>query len=408
MNSLPTLPAPGEGSEPQLLEELRLRILRDGPLTFAEYMELALYHSQWGYYSRAEDPIGRSGDRDFYTAPARHPAFGTLLGRQVAQCLDKIGGGEREWVEFGPGGGHLAASLAMELRRHGLGPATGIRATLVEANRHRRAMQEDLLRSQGLLDGVQWLTPQEWSASDEAVRGCVIANEVLDALPVHRLVWRDGDFSEIRVGWEDLPVEVFGPVAGEHLLDQIRAVCPAPREGQELEVGMEALRWIRRLASRLEQGYAILLDYGYLSSEIDSPRHHRGTLLGYYRHAVTERYLDRIGRQDLTAHVNFSSVLEAAVRCGMQARGPVTQGRFLLALGALDWFAESAEDASFAAQLKRKAVQDLFLPSGMGESHQVVVLATAGCELDLKGLEPAERWQSPKSNEEFEASAGES
>ncbi|MCI0656022.1 MAG: hypothetical protein L0170_03010, partial [Acidobacteria bacterium] len=104
MIPLPTLPTPGEGSEPQLLEEIRRRILRDGPLNFAEFMQLALYHPQWGYYSRAEDPIGRSEDRDFYTGPTRHPAFGVLLGRQVSQCLEKIGGGEKEWVEFGPGG----------------------------------------------------------------------------------------------------------------------------------------------------------------------------------------------------------------------------------------------------------------------------------------------------------------
>ena len=397
MIPLPTLPAPGEGSEPQLLEEIRQRIVRDGPLTFADFMELALYHAQWGYYSRAEDPIGRSEDRDFYTAPMRHPAFGELLGRQVAQCLENIGGGERQWVEFGPGGGQLAVSLMKELRGRGLGPATGVRCTLIESNPHRRAMQEDLLRSQGMLDGARWLTPSEWSESGELVRGCIIANEVLDALPVHRLVYRDGDFLEIRVGWEEGPVEVVGPVTCAQLLHQARADCPAPREGQELEVGMEALRWIRRLASRLDRGYALLMDYGYLAPEIYSPRHHRGTLMAYHRHSAGERYLDRIGRQDLTAHVNFSSILEAACRCGMSARGPVAQGRFLLALGALDWFAGTEEGLTFAAHQDRKALQDLFLPSGMGETHQVVVLATAGCEMDLKGLEPAERWESPKS-----------
>jgi SAM-dependent MidA family methyltransferase len=395
MIPLPTLPTPGEGSDPHLLEEIRRRILRDGPLTFAEFMELALYHSQWGYYSRAEDPVGRLEDRDFYTAPTRHPAFGALLGRQVAQCLDRVGSGEREWVEFGPGGGHLAASLAMELRQRGLGPAAGVRGTLIESNPYRRAMQEELLRSLGVLDGVRWMTPREWSESGEALCGCVLANEILDALPVHRLVFRDGQFREIRVGWEEGPIEVERPVAEAELLNQAQSDCSAPREGQELELGMEALRWTRRLASRLDRGYAILLDYGYLGSEINSPRHHRGTLLAYHRHAVSERYLDRIGNQDLTAHVNFSSLLEVAGSCGMRARGPVAQGRFLLALGALDWLRASEEDLSFMAYQNRQAVQDLFLASGMGESHQAVVLATAGCELDLKGLEPPERWESP-------------
>jgi len=397
MIPLSTLPVSGEGSEPHLLEEIRRRILRDGPLTFAAFMEMALYHEQWGYYSRVEDPIGRSAGSDFYTAPMRHPAFGALLGRQVAQCLDFTGGGERQWVEFGPGSGHLAASISKELSRRGLGPGAGVRCTLVESNPRRRAMQEDLLQSQGLLEGVRWLTPRQWSESGEAVRGCVITNEVLDALPIHRLVYRDGNFWEIRVGWKEGPVEVITPLTGDPLSEQARRDCPAPREGQEVEVGWEAHRWIRHLASRLERGYAILMDYGYLAPELYSPRHHRGTLLAYYRHAVGERYLERIGRQDLTSHVNFSSILEVAGRCGLKARGPVAQGRFLLALGVLDWIAGSEEDPTVASHQNRKAVQDLFLPSGMGESHQALVLATPGCDLDLKGLEPVERWESPAS-----------
>jgi SAM-dependent MidA family methyltransferase len=395
MTPLPTLPTSGEGSEPHLVEAIRRQILRDGPLTFAEFMQLALYHSRWGYYSREEDPIGRSEDRDYYTAPSRHPAFGTLLGRQVAECLEKTGGAQREWVEFGPGGGHLAASLSIELRQRGLGPSAGIRCTLIESNPHRRAIQEERLRSHGVLHGVRWLTPQEWAELHQPLRGCVIANEILDALPVHRLVFREGQFWEIRVGWEDGPVEVLEAVTRSELLNRVLSECPAPREGQELEVGMEALRWIRRLAGRLERGYAILMDYGYLAAEFYSPRHHRGTLLAYHRHAASEQYLDRIGHQDLTAHVNFSSLLEVAASCGMRARGPVTQGHFLLALGALDWFRGSEENSSSLSQQNRKAVQDLFLPSGMGESHRVVVLATAGCELDLKGLEPVERWEPP-------------
>jgi Uncharacterized conserved protein len=261
-------------------------------------------------------------------------------------------------------------------------------------------MQEDLLRSQGILEGVRWLTPREWSESGESVRGCVIANEVLDALPVHRLVYRDGRFWEIRVGWEEGPIEVIAPLTtADPMLQEANADCQAPREGQEVEVGREARLWIRRLAGRLERGYAILMDYGYLAQEMYSPRHHRGTLLAYHRHAVGERYLERIGRQDLTAHVNFSSILDVAGRCGLQARGPVTQGRFLLALGALDWLSGLEENPSFAAHQNRKALQDLFMPSGMGESHQALVLATAGCELDLRGLEPVERWESPAASD---------
>ena len=396
MNPSSALPPGREGSDPQLLEEIRRQIRSEGSISFARFMELALYHPRWGYYLRPEDPVSRSGAGDYYTAPTRHPAFGRLLGRQVAQCLEIVGGRERQWVEFGPGGGHLAAALLDELRRRGLGPASGVGCTLVEANPHRRAAQESLLRARGLLEGVRWLTPTAWAESREVLRGCIVANEVLDALPVHRLIFRDGRYQEIRVSWKDGLTEVLEPHCGEKLIEWARAACPEPREGQELEVGTEVARFVRTLAARLQRGYAILLDYGYLSGEMFSAQHHRGTLLAYHRHLASEEYLQRVGRQDLTAHVNFTALLETAGDCGLRARGPIPQGRLLLALGALDWLAKSEEDSTLENYRDRKAVQDLFLPGGMGESHQAIVLGTAGCDLDLKGLEPMERWDPPR------------
>src|SRR5262249_18582795 len=147
------------------------------------------------------------------------------------------------------------------------------------------------------------------------------------------------------------------------------------------------------LAGRLERGYALLLDYGYLSSPAFRALHPRGTLLAYHHHSTNEAFFERVGRQDLTAHVNFSSVLEIARERGLCARGPVPQGRVLLALGALDWLGDSEEDSGFAALRERRAIRDLIQPGGLGETHQVVVLATPGCGLDLKGLLPVERWE---------------
>ena len=389
------LPERGEGSDPQLLEELRNRILHNGPLPFAQFMTLALYHPRRGYYSRRENPIGFSRGPDFYTAPARHPAFGSLVGRQVSECLERVAGAGREWVEFGPGSGELAAPLLEELGGKGLGPGGGVACTLVESNPHRRSAQEELLRDRGVSEGVRWVSPGEWLASDERVRGCVVANEVLDAMPVHRLVFREGRYQEILVAWDGGPVEVLGPVSSKELLEQVWRECPAPREDQEVETGPETHRWLRHVARRLERGYILILDYGYLAGEMHSPRHQRGTLMAYHRHEACERYLERIGLQDLTAHVNFSSLLETAVRCGLHARGPVPQGRFLLALGALEWLGDSGENLTLDGYRNRKRIQDLFLPAGMGESHKAVVLATPGCDLDLTGLRPMERWDAP-------------
>jgi len=399
MKPFSLLPEGGKGSDPHLLEEIRQRIHSHGPISFAEYMDLALYHPQWGYYARSEDPVGPADDRDYFTAPTRSAAFGSLVGRQVAECLQKVGGSGREWVELGPGGGDLAVPVLQNLRDRGAArPASGIRCTLVESSPYRRESQARRLRERDLAEGVLWRTPQEWLEEGVPVRGCLVANEILDAMPVHRLVYRDGGFQEVLVDWRASPVEILAPVSSAEVLEQAIRDCPAPREGQELEVGLAALKWLRRLAGRLERGYIIFLDYGYLAPEMYSLRHHRGTLLAYHRHTASEAYLRRVGRQDLTAHVNFSSLLEIASACGLQARGPVSQGHFLLALGALDWFADSGEDVPLAARRGRKALQTLFLPGGMGESHQVIVLGTAGLDMDLTGLRPQGRWPIPRSS----------
>ncbi|HEU5182669.1 MAG TPA: SAM-dependent methyltransferase [Candidatus Polarisedimenticolia bacterium] len=392
MSSSPPLPLAGEEVDLRLLEVLHDRILHQGPISFAEFMELALYHPELGYYARPEDPVGAEPGRDFYTAPTCHPAFGALVGRQVAECLQRVGGSRRQWVEFGPGSGAMAAAILAELRSLGLGEAAGIEAVLVEANPHRRAWQRRLLESSGPLDGVIWMTPSEWERESPRMRGCLLANELLDALPVHRYRCEAGEIRELKVGWDDGPVEVSsstnlppGPFEGP----------PSPSEGQEWEVGTAIRRWLEISASRLERGYLLLLDYGHLSPEIYSPRRRRGTLMAYHRHRVSEDYLARVGRQDLTAHVNFSSVLEAAARCGLSARGPIPQGRFLMALGAMEFLSGGQSWNGLEEFRSRKTLQELILPGGMGESHQVLVLATPACDLDLQGLRPPGRWPLP-------------
>jgi SAM-dependent MidA family methyltransferase len=374
---------------------LRERILRQGPISFAEFMDLALYHPELGYYARPEDPVGAAESRDYYTAPTRHPAFGALLGRQVGECLQRVGGGARQWVEFGPGAGALAAAILAELRRHGLGPDAGIEAILVEANPHRQEQQRLLLASEGPIGGVRWMTPAEWEREARKVRGCIVANELLDALPVQRYRFEGGEVREGMVGWDNGPVEVWRSVRSADSRGFLFEEPASPREGQEWEVGSAARRWIESSAERLERGYLLLLDYGHLAPDIHSPRHHRGTLLAYHHHRVSEDYLVRVGRQDLTAHVNFSSLLETASRCGLVSRGPVPQGRFLMALGALEFLSGGEVWSSLAEFQSRKTMQELLLPGGMGESHQAMVLATRGCDLDLQGLRPPERWRLP-------------
>jgi SAM-dependent MidA family methyltransferase len=224
------------------------------------------------------------------------------------------------------------------------------------------------------------------------VRGLLIANEVLDALPVHRLLFRGGEIREIHVAWEGRPREVLGPVSCPEILEELRRAGCVPREGQEMEVCLAAVRFLREAARRLERGYLLVLDYGHTAPEIYSPRHHRGTLLAYHRHATSERYLERAGRQDLTAHVNFTSVLAAARNAGLETAGPVSQARFLLSLGILERLPSCGEAFRWEEFAERRAARDLVMPGGMGETHQVLVLATPGLGVALSGLRDPEEW----------------
>jgi SAM-dependent MidA family methyltransferase len=391
--------AAGGESDPFLLELLRERIARQGPLPFPEFMQIALYQEGRGYYARPEDPVGRDGDRDYYTAPSRHPGFGLLLGRQVAECLGKIGGERLELVEAGPGSGDLIVSVLEALRKSRDGRPRELQGTLVEPNPARAAAQRRRLAEAGWERGLRWLAPVAWEDSPEPIHGCVLANEVLDAMPVHRLVFRGGELREIYVDWKDSLVEVQGPVSSPEIPALLGRQGFAPREGQEVEVGLEALRWIRRVGKKLERGYLILADYGHAAPEIHSPRHQRGTLMAYHRHRASEEYLIRVGRQDLTAHVNFTSVLEAAAEAGLTASTIVSQGRFLLALGALDLMPDPAGSFDWREYGNRKAFQELFVPGGMGESHKILVLASRGLDLDLIGLRPPEHWSIPRPGE---------
>lgn len=395
------IPEAPETSDPRLLDEIRDRIRHRGPIPFAEFMGLALYHAYGGYYAVSRDPVGWRDGADYYTAPSRHSVFGAVLARQVAECLGAVGDGPLDLVEFGPGSGALAQSLLRGLSVATPGHAS-LRCTLVEPNPHRAEIQRRRLSEAGLAENVRWMDLPAWEGSSERLRGCLIANEVLDALPVHRLVFQEGRFLEIHVDWKEGLVETLRPISSPALLAELHRHAFSPREGQEVEICLEAIRWIRRVAARLGRGYVLLFDYGHLAQEMYAPRHQRGTLLAYHRHRINEDFLERVGRQDLTAHVNFSSLIQAAREVGWVSCGLVPQGRFLLALGILDRLRPASTDFRWEEYRERKAIEDLFLPAGMGESHQVLILATPGLERNLACLRPPEEWETP-GEEEHEA-----
>ena len=328
---------------PPLVTHLRARIRNEGPLSFRDFMEEALYHPEFGYYNSTRNPIGRQGD--FYTSSDLDPIFGKLLARKFAQMASALGVSPEAFtiVELGAGRGLLARQI---LEHH------HFPYRILERS---AAMRE---RQRGSLQGldVEWL-----ETLPAGITGCVFSNEFFDALPVRRVVCRNGALREIHVTSE------FSEVEGD-LQEPLDITL---LEGQLADINTDARQWIKRIGASLDRGYHLAIDYGYLDREFYARP--RGTLMCYWRHqAVEDPYL-RIGEQDITAHVNFSDLIREGAAVGLTTEEFKTQMDFLVQLGVLKEL-EALMPADTAEAIQRvMAVKKLVLPGGMGERFKVLV-----------------------------------
>ena len=334
---------------------LRERIWREGSLSFRDVMEAALYHPEHGYYTNLRG-FGATGD--FITSPERHPAFGWLLGRQaldVWEALDR----PRPFkiLELGGGSGALAESLMSFLREQ----VPEIVYTLDEISPSLRAVQQDRLSAPEF----------RWDSVDEPAH-FLVANEVADALPVHRAVVQSGRFHELRVALDEANRLTWVTAQTPHA--EIEAYFEAlhyqPCEGGVVDVCLGLGDWVSRVARRLEQrGVALVMDYAA------SPP--RDTLLTYYRHTLGSDPLVRLGRQDISAHVDLRTLVRLATADKLQA-GATAQRGLLLNLGF------SQVQASLAGATDRRALSALVDPNGLGAQIAAVFLLRG-----LTGYKPA-------------------
>jgi SAM-dependent MidA family methyltransferase len=319
---------PDPGDEPALLDLIRSEIEADGPLTFARFMELALYHPDLGYYAAGTRGPGR--EADFLTAPEAHPLFGWAVARQLEELWDRLGRPERFTVrEHGAGTGALAASIVDGLRRSSSPLANALRYRIVERSRRRERQVVERLAAMGA-EGV--LEPDDGFP----ITGAVLANEVLDALPVHRVEGRpDGGFDELFVGLDGLRnlVSVVGPPHDPRLRERLEAEGIGLAPGQRAEVCLAIDDWMAGAAAGLERGLLVIVDYGHPAATLYDPV--RGSLLrAYVRHRVHDDPYVNVGRQDLTAHVDLTAVASAAAAAGLIHLGTTTQAAFLAGLEA--------------------------------------------------------------------------
>jgi len=326
------------GSEPTLVDRLRAEIAASGPLTFARFMELALYEPGLGYYRRARSGPGAAG-ADFLTAPETHPIFGRAVARQVHEVWERLGRPAELVVrEHGAGTGALAVGIldGLAVERSPLIDAVVIEPVEIEAAR--LAAFDERLRRAGH-------ARRHRPASREPITGVVLANEVLDALPVHRVEWRDGRLREGLVDWLDGRfIEVLAPPTTPALEERLRIEGIELREGQRAEICLALDGWMAAASAGLGRGLLLLIDYGHPASQLYGPRRAAGTLAAYVNHRVHADPFVNVGRQDVTAHVDVTAVERAGSAAGLAPVGITSQAEFLAGLGIEALLREAQSD----------------------------------------------------------------
>jgi SAM-dependent MidA family methyltransferase len=357
-----------EIGHPGLVDGLVSCITRNGPLSFADFMEAALYDPEFGYYMTPGPRIGREGD--YYTSLDVHPIFAELIGRQVAQAAEILSSdNDFTIVEMGAGKGLLARHLLDSYRRENPAFFSRIRYILVERSPAMIRAQQEHLRP--LLDEGARITwaPALSAFPAESVTGVLLSNELVDALPVHRVVMRPLGLREIYVGWDGSRfTEIEAPPFSSALETYFKRIGVVLEVGQRAEVNLPALEWMRQAGAILRRGLVLTIDYGHTAADLYASTRKAGTLLCYHRHRVSDSPYIRVGHQDMTAHVDFTSLALAGRDTGLEVTGFTNQLHFLMGLGIESAFAgvdpESPESV---------AMRNLLKPDGMGTTYKVLV-----------------------------------
>ena len=372
-----TLPAP-TAEEQALSDQLQHRIRDEivaagGAISFARYMELALYAPALGYYTAGKHKFGADGD--FTTAPELGSLFARCLARQCQPILAELGGADI--LEAGAGSGALVADLLLELETYDVLPE---RYLILELSTELRARQAETLRARAPqhLERVHWI-----DRLPGTVRGIVLANELLDALPMERLKVTETGVHRLDVVWENDCFAWRENPADAPIRDRIEPL--ALPSGYLSEINLQAEAWVRSVADVLQQGVMLLVDYGFPRAEFYHPQRMGGTLMCHYRHRAHDDPLMLIGLQDITAHVDFTAIAEAGIGAGLALAGYTSQAAFLMACGLDKLAASSDPDAVRTHLALTQEIKKLTLPHEMGELYKVIALGR-GVQEPLMGF----------------------
>ncbi|MBI5193280.1 MAG: SAM-dependent methyltransferase [Nitrospirae bacterium] len=395
-----------------LADIIKNRILNSGRITFAEFMEMALYHPESGYYSSEKIKLGKTGD--YYTSPLVHKVFGELLCKQIVEMWEISGGRDFTIVEMGAGDGTLCYDLMNYARKKYSDFYDRLRYIIIEESRGMRERQREKLLGNaeapppltggGQGEGELWEFPENkilWlDYSDPifeiGITGCFISNELVDAFPVHLVEMSGGELNEVYVGIQNEPpmssgltkdnenpplslrggmgglfsdkafTEILGTPSTSEINKYFERMGITLEEGQRAEVNLKAIDWMKWIAKSLNKGFVITVDYGYPAEELYAPYRKDGTLLCYFKHRVIEDPFINIGEQDITAHVDFTTLISSGEEDVLHTAGMTDQTHFLFGLGLGGAIQTSALE-------QRLMIKNLIMPGGMGSVFKVLI-----------------------------------
>jgi SAM-dependent MidA family methyltransferase len=357
-------------------------IRSSGPIPFSRYMELCLYHPEFGYYSRHSEQFGKAGD--FYTSSDVHAVFGRLLARQFEEMWRALGcPAELQVLELGPGRGLFAQDVLDWSEKKFPGFFRALRYVFWERS---PALQEKLRTNlaRHLASGKAQVAASETTLSSAAAAAHIIfGNEFFDALPVEVL----GPSGSLRIDARNGKLEeTWAPSTAEEL-EFLDRYSIHPEAEERVEVTLAALHVINEIASSMQRGFAVFVDYGYTREEQLAGRH-RGTIMAYRKHSASTNPYEAPGEQDITAHVNFTALAGIATKSGMTTEKLRTQSQFLMGIGEATQFSDAFEGCRLPQERAKVALQlkHLVTPLGMGETFQVLVGSKGIGSVKLSGL----------------------
>lgn len=357
------------------------QIKQQGPISFYDFMEMALYYPELGYYTSSHEKIGKVGD--YYTNSNLTSAFGEMLGKQIEEMWRILGEKKFTVVEMGGGLGLLSGDILSYLKKnHEL--YRDLNYCIVEKSPTFRNEQKKRLEA----ENVSWY---DSITELSGMAGCIFSNELPDAFPVHVVVM-ETELMEVFVDREDETgfIEVLRPATGElkNYLEELNISLP---NGYRTEINLDAIKWIEEISSTLKKGFVITIDYGYPSDELYQEYRNRGTLMCYYKHTVIETPFEHIGEQDMTTHVNFSALDHWGRKNGLDLCGFTDQAHFLIGLG-IDEYLKNLQEKD-PANYYRKMLPVKTLLMEMGETFKILIQKKGVENVELSGLKFPSRYR---------------